>query len=405
MDEQLALETEEIKKAEKKPTELIVKQAITGDREALTELCKSIARNVLFRVSCKVSNQMDAEDIAQEILIRVCQRIGELIDEKAFGGWLNRIINNETSRFVSKNSKPVSFVSIDDFESENIYIEEDDRDFLPVEYTLREEDRKMVMGIVKALPERQMETIILYYYENMSITETAEAMGVAKSNVVRQLSIAREKIKREIEKESTKTDTLYGLALLPIGGLLRTVFSQEAALAAPLILAPVEQVLSDNSEVPTEKSSGSLLTTILFIAAAIVFSGAIVLLLFAWNAFKQPDFTPMAQPEIAEAVGTVIFSGGDALYEHLNPKHAVVQAGNMYGELTVINWKITTVDTITVLYSGEGADADDALTDLSEKGEDGEYWVVYALTDTDGGTYTLSRSFIIRRAFAQAQTE
>ena len=405
MDKQLTLENEETKKAEKKPTERIIKRAITGDREALTELCKSTARSVLFRVSCKVSNQMDAEDIAQEILIRMCQKIGELSDEKAFGGWLNRIINNETSRFITKNLKPVSIISIDEFESDSIDIEEDDRDFLPVEYTLREEDRKMVMDIVKELPERQMETIILYYFENMSITETAEAMGVAKSNVVRQLSIAREKIKREIEKQSKKSGAMYGFALLPIGGLLRNVFRQEAALAAPLSLAPVEQLLSDNSEAPAEASSGSLLTTILFIAAAIIVSGAIVILLFAGNVLDRPDDKPAGQIENAEAVGTVIFYGGDAVYEHLNPKRAVVQAGNIHGELTVISWVITSEDTTTVLYSGEGANADYALTDLSENGEDGEYWVVFALMDTDGGTYTLSRSFIIRRDFVQVQTE
>jgi len=114
MKEHLTLETE--KKAEKKPTEIIVRRAMTGEREALTELCRVIARNVLFQVSCKVSNQMDAEDIAQEILIRVCQKIGELNDEKAFGGLLNRIINNETSRFMTKNLQPVSIVSIDDFD-------------------------------------------------------------------------------------------------------------------------------------------------------------------------------------------------------------------------------------------------------------------------------------------------
>ena len=72
------------KTAEQLAIEALASKASRGDREALLSLCRAIAKNILFRVSCKVSNRMDAEDTAQEILIRVCANIHSLKDPEAF---------------------------------------------------------------------------------------------------------------------------------------------------------------------------------------------------------------------------------------------------------------------------------------------------------------------------------
>ena len=376
--------------------ERLVEQAMTGDHGALTELCKSIARNVLFRVSCRLRNQMDAEDVAQEILIRVCQKIRGLNDAKAFAGWLNSIIINETNRFLSQDSKQADIVSIDDYD--DVEYEEEYRVFLPDEFAIREEDRKMIMDIVKGLPDRQHEAVMLHYYENMNVTETAAAMGISKPNVVRYLALARDKIKNEIENQSKKTGRMYSIGLLPIGALLTQVLKQEAELTAPLSLAPVERALEAPAE-ELRQAASPLSGTFLYLFFSFIIGVGAVFLMLTGNVFEQPGDAYTDSIVASDAVAIVVFSGGYDGYEHLNPKHAVAQTSSIFGELTELNWRIEDADTGAVLYSGEGSNADDALRDLSVNGEDGEYWIFFSLKDTTDGTYTLSRSFIILKAY------
>ncbi len=90
--------------SQREETEKLVAEAIAGSDGALYSLCRSIEKSVLFRVLRRVRNRADAEDAAQEVLIRVYTKVRELRDPKAFGCWLNRIIVNETNRYMSKNA-------------------------------------------------------------------------------------------------------------------------------------------------------------------------------------------------------------------------------------------------------------------------------------------------------------
>ncbi|MCL2632087.1 MAG: hypothetical protein FWD45_03235, partial [Coriobacteriia bacterium] len=106
---------------------------------------------------------------------------------------------------------------------------------------------------------------------------------------------------------------------------------------------------------------------------------------------------PAVDNKDAAAIGTVVFDGGEAGYDYLNPKHASPLTDSIYGELTVLDWRITSLDGAVTYYSGQGNDADDALRQLLVDGSDGEYLLVYTLEDETGSTYSLSHSFSIRR--------
>ena len=375
---------------EKQAIERLAEQAKNGDREALTELCKAIARNVLFRVALKVPNKMDAQDIAQEVLIRVCQQIRKLANPKAFTSWLSSIISNETMRFIGKNSKHAVIVNIDDYVDSEIM--EEDSQFLPDDYAIMEEDRKMLMDIVKGLPERQLEAIVLHYYEHMSVTETADSMGITKQSVTRYLVLARDKIKNEMLNQSKTTGKMSSIAALPIGALLSSAFRQEAAQTAPVgiatIMLAVDSAAVEPQKAPSSPKYSSLLEIAVTFVVAVVLAGVIC----AGNITATKAVN--ARTAETNIVSTVVFAGGDAQYAHLNPTDAVVQAD---GEISILSWKITTTDKNTVLHSGEGGNASAKLLELTESGADGKYWIIYTIKDETGNTYTLRRSFFIRR--------
>ena len=183
------------KQTERAAFDDLVQSAISGDNDALGMLCEKIAKGVLSLTTYLVGNKTDAEDISQIILIRVFENIKSLRNPKAFYGWLVRIVNNESNRYLKNNSKYGVLLNIDDYLDNRI---EDNEDSLPHEYAENEEQRQAVMGVLSSLTDRQKETVMLHYYDGLSVTKVAEVMKISKQSVSEHLAVSREKLKREL---------------------------------------------------------------------------------------------------------------------------------------------------------------------------------------------------------------
>ena len=381
-------------KAGKVDIEQLVIRSKGGDRNAMISLCWSIARGVLFRVSRYLSNPMDAEDVSQEILIRVCEKIHTLKEPKAFQGWLNTMIINETRNYVTKSSKRSSIINLEEYaESSN----DEDEELLPDDYAVKEEDRKAVMEIIDSLPSRQKEVIILCYYDNMSVNEIASIMNVSQPAVSRYLKLAREKIRKEIQRNYDKSESLYSLSALSIGSILSQVLGQEANHMAPLTGAWFEQALNRRLLAGTLKvrSLAAPLGFVQTTAVALVTSLVVAAGLWVGGVFQNPRSFFVPQPEILEVSGEIIFEG-ESGKEHINPTHASAVAQNERGMLRVNSWWVTASGSGIILYSGIGDSADTAINSLRANGQSGTFNLYYLMEDSEGITYTLSRQFKLR---------
>ena len=180
-------------------SDMLVAKAARGNKEALIELCQSITKSVMFRTMRRLPDPMDAEDAAQEVLLRVCRNIHSLKEPKAFGGWLNTIINNEINRQLKKTIKRRA--NIIDYEEYTIAetVADDNEDNSPYEYTRKNEVKKAIISVVDKLPDRQLEAVMLHHYEGMSITEAAKAMNISKPTISRYLEIAHNKIFKQLQ--------------------------------------------------------------------------------------------------------------------------------------------------------------------------------------------------------------
>jgi len=182
--------------------EAIVQKAALGNNDALIQLCTSITKSVIFRINRVLHNASDAEDVAQEVLLRVCKNIRSLKNPSHFRVWLNKITMNETYRHLEKNSKQGSLygggvLDIDDYHE---VLDDVDEDFIPHDFAIRSDDCKRIMKIVQKLPQRQLQAVLLHYYDGLSVTETAIAMDVSKPTVSQYLSLAKEKIRNDLQK-------------------------------------------------------------------------------------------------------------------------------------------------------------------------------------------------------------
>jgi RNA polymerase sigma-70 factor (ECF subfamily) len=109
------------------------------------------------------NNQHEAEDVVQEVFIKVFQKIGELQDPQAFPAWLRRITVNQCAAVLKKSKPTISTEEVEELD----FIEETDDALIPDKALDNAETARLIVEIIDKLPEPQRVCILFYYYEQM----------------------------------------------------------------------------------------------------------------------------------------------------------------------------------------------------------------------------------------------
>ena len=148
---------------------------------------------MIYRLALtKTKSSHDADDIFQEVFLKLVMRERPFESEEHRKAWLIRVtINCCNSHFVAPWRKNVA--SMEDVMLEQLPDED--------EAFYRETDSPDVYAEVLKLPEQMREVVLLFYYEDMSVREIAEMIGTSEVNVKKRLSRARQKLRLELEDE------------------------------------------------------------------------------------------------------------------------------------------------------------------------------------------------------------
>lgn len=211
-----------------------VSRVINGDKQAFEAIYQATYRQVYYTCMSFLKNEQNAQDIMQDTYITALTHMHQLENPDRITAWLNRIAVNKCRDFLAKNM-PEEFRE-DILETE--MLEENDN-FLPENYVTNNEKRKIVLEIMQEeLSAVQYQTIILYYYDEMSVSEIAACMNCPEGTVTYRLSSARGKIKRAVQEyENTSGVKLYSSGAVP---LLTAIFIAEAEkLVIPNVLSGI----------------------------------------------------------------------------------------------------------------------------------------------------------------------
>ena len=194
----------------------LVQKARENDQEALTEIYKISSPAVYKTIRVLIKDEDTVYDILQDTYVKAFTRLNQLQNPDKLIPWLKMIANNLAKDWLKK-SKPVFFTDIYGGEElEDIPFEEsieDVRSELNPEMAMdQQEAKRLVMEILDHLPEDQRVVIGMFYYEEMSVKDIAQTLGVSENTVKSRLSYGRRKIKEQVldlEKRGTK---LYSVA-------------------------------------------------------------------------------------------------------------------------------------------------------------------------------------------------
>lgn len=193
----------------------LVKKAQGGDSTAMEHLLTHAHTAVSYQCRKFMNTPEDAEDMTQEVLLVIYQKLDSLADPAAFNGWVKRIAATRCMNAVSRTHVELQFAEDEDGNSFIDTIEELDKQKIPDAAMDDAETARMVVELIDALPEAQRICTYLYYYDELSIKEIAELTAATENTVKSRLNYARKAIKEGVLDHEKKGIKLYGLSPLP----------------------------------------------------------------------------------------------------------------------------------------------------------------------------------------------
>ena len=174
--------------------DVLVRRVQNGDSDAFFELVRPYERAVFLTALSLVRNDADAEDVAQEAILKAFKNLARFRQEAKFSTWLIQIAINEAKMRLRKDRRHL-YESIDEgrLGDEGDYIPKDFADWreIPSEALEQKELRKALTKALDSLPEKYRTVLILRDVQHLSIAETAQVLGLSEANVKTRLSRAR----------------------------------------------------------------------------------------------------------------------------------------------------------------------------------------------------------------------
>lgn len=187
----------------------LVSSAKSGNKKSFDKLYELTHNDVWYNCLSLLKDEENAKDIMQETYITAFLKLDTLKDEEKFCGWVTTIAVN----LCKKKLKGKVEYQIDD----EVLITEAETDelMLPEEYITKTEKRKVLLQIMEdTLSFNQYQTVLMFYFDEMSISEIAQGFEISEGTVKSRLNSSRAKMKTAIEDYEKKAVTSFTALLL-----------------------------------------------------------------------------------------------------------------------------------------------------------------------------------------------
>ena len=180
-------------------------RAAHGDSSAFTCIMRR-HNQLLFRTARSIlRNDNEAEEALQEAYLRAWRAMGSFRDEARLSTWLVRIVINEAlARLRRRGAQVIPLdTALDAVDEPGAPGIAGDPDLQPERIAMRHEIRGLIERRIDRLPVAYRSVFVLRAVEDMSVSETAEALQITEATVrtrfLRARSMLREHLSRDID--------------------------------------------------------------------------------------------------------------------------------------------------------------------------------------------------------------
>lgn len=175
----------------------LVKKVQGGDMKAFEELFERYKYQAMRTAYLITSNKSVSEDIVQEAFVQCYLSIRELRKPEQFKAWFFKTLTRIAWR---QGKKEKQLMPVEDIFEKAEAVES----YNPIEAFHEDEEAKALYQMINGLEDKHRITLILYYYNQLSIKEISNMMGCLEGTVKSRLFMARKKLKGEIENLSER---------------------------------------------------------------------------------------------------------------------------------------------------------------------------------------------------------
>lgn len=169
----------------------LVLAAQRGERGAVGELAGRYERTVYAIALRKLGNHAEAQEVCQEVFMRVLQKIGQLRQPECFAGWLRSVtvrtaINRAVRSDPGHSTEP------------EILANTCSGGETPVAAALAKERATQIRAGLRRLGELDRSTLEAFYMNGRSLTEMSDEFASPVGTIKRRLHVARKRLAREL---------------------------------------------------------------------------------------------------------------------------------------------------------------------------------------------------------------
>jgi len=172
----------------------VVEKALHGDKAAVEELIDLFYERIFAFLRRLTANEEDAADLTQRTFSRVWQALPGFAGRSSVGSWIHGIAYHVYVDWVRGNHRTES-------RSAEWWVEQVCRGPGPDEVAARNDLAERLYASVDKLAPELRDTIHLHYYQELTLQETADAMGVATSTVKYRQRQALDQLENEMNRD------------------------------------------------------------------------------------------------------------------------------------------------------------------------------------------------------------
>ena len=179
----------------------VLQRAKEGDKAAFEEIFQLYHRRIYNAVYGMLSDADDAQDVTQDVFMRLHDALPTLRADEAFSTYLYRIALN-LCRDRARRKKRVRFQSIDtprvDSEGDVEPMDFPDSAKLPEETMTNDELQKRVRQAVGTLSDDHQAVIVMHHFQGMEVNDIANILKVPSGTVKSRLARGRDQLHRKL---------------------------------------------------------------------------------------------------------------------------------------------------------------------------------------------------------------
>ncbi len=174
----------------------LIQRTLAGDESAFSTLVRKYQKPVHAFVRRKIGDFHIAEEITQDIFLRVYEKLPTLKNPNTFAGWLYVIAARQCLAWFEKKRIPMA--SLDGMPPEEL------EELAYLQYRAKQRDefaneqqREVIKRLLQKLPEGERTVVTLHYLDSMTCEDISKLLGVSPNTIKSRLHRARKRLKKE----------------------------------------------------------------------------------------------------------------------------------------------------------------------------------------------------------------